>query len=133
MGRIVKILDEHKRIFEKYLPTYGQGITMATQTVTALYNVLCEWMNQGNLFDRRRLKTEVDADAANWLYIYGDDATQYIMDKVCKCNTGDDYDDLLERLVEHVMNVDDLEALDRVKSRGDITDCPGRFVWTEMA
>lgn len=130
MGRIVKILDEHKRIFEKYLPTYGQGITMATQTVTALYNVLCEYIKSGEMFDRRRLEQEAEADPANWLYIHGDDATQYIMDDVSKCIEQEDYEELLARLAGHICNADDLEALDKVHTRGDVTDCPGRFAWT---
>lgn len=132
MGRIVKILDEHKRIFEKYLPTYGQGITMATQTVTAILSVAFLY-HRVNLMPYTCDNCGKQADEANWLYRYGDDTTQYIMDRIKDCKKPSDFEDILEELAEHVFDADDLAALDRVASRGDVFDCDGRFYNMSLA
>lgn len=127
-----KLLDEYKRFFDDYVPTMGQGITMAAQTVTALYRLIVDYSIGGLFCDMAADPAGDNCDLANWLYTYGDDATQYILDGIRECTTEAEYEDILERLAKHILNSDDLEALDRVSCRGDVFDCEGRFRWVSF-
>ena len=67
---------------ELYLPTYGDGDSMATQIATAVNKLVYRWFNDGDVFDNSMTGLEGWCNdisgSANWLYRYVPEVKSYL-------------------------------------------------------
>jgi hypothetical protein len=123
------------KINEKYLPSMGEGDTMATQIVTAVNKLVYKWYNDGDVFDNTHYLEGWANDLssyANWLYEYTDDAyVRETLDGIDTCYTAGDYEDLLRVLVSTLLDEDVLEGYNEKPAVGSIYDCEGIFKFIE--
>lgn len=127
--------DKFDSITEMYLPSYGEGETMATQAVTAVTKLVYKWYNDGDVYDNTyQLKGWANdlSSYANWLYKYIPES-QSILDKISSVNTDGDYEDLILRpLADTILNADYLNYLNTfAQKQGSIYDCDGPFEFVE--
>ena len=124
--------DEYTSI---YLPSYGEGDTMANQAVTAITKLVYKWYNDGDVYDNTyQLKGWANdlSSYANWLYTYIPE-TQTILDKISGISDEDEYEDLILRpLADTIFNADYLKYLSTfAEKQGSIYDCDGPFEFIE--
>ena len=65
--------DEFDGICDQYLPSRGEGDTMASQIVTAINKLIYKWFNDGDVYDNSYFIQGWCNDIssyANWLYEY---------------------------------------------------------------
>lgn len=123
--------DKFDSISVMYLPSYGEGDTMATQAVTAVTKLVYKWYNDGDVYDNTyQLKGWANdlSSYANWLYKYVPES-QSILDKISSVSTDDEYEDLiLKPLADTIFNIDYLNYLNTfAEKQGSIYDCDGPF------
>lgn len=123
------------RVMDTYLPARGEGETMATQIVTAVNKLVYKWYNDGDVYDNTyHLEGWVNdlSSYANWLYNYMDDETQEILYGIEECYNDDDYEELLRRLADHLLDEEDLEHEAQHPADGSIyNDNEGPFYFKE--
>lgn len=117
----------------KYLPSRGEGETMATQAVTAIAKLVYKWYNDGDVFDNRHWMNGWCNDLssyANWLrkYITG---TARILDGISGCYSDSDYENLLAELCRFVETEEKLAELDTHEKAGSIYKCVGPYKYVE--
>ena len=123
--------DKFDEINDKYLPSRGEGDTMATQVVTAVNKLVYKWYNDGDVFDNSGYSLNGwcnDLSSyANWLWqniaVYG------ILERVWYCFNGDEYEDLLAELADYCLTDELLDSLAKRPKVGSIYDCDGPFVF----
>lgn len=128
--------NKFESVIEKYLPDCGEGITKATQAITALNNLVYRWFNDGDVFDNtyglcagfNNLSTY-----ANWLY-NNIPELRPILDRIKEYDlTENGYTELLMDACETVMrNETMLTALDYQPAVGSIYEEKGPFEFIEF-
>lgn len=71
-------------LVDKYLPNKGDGNTIATQAITALWRLIYKWENDGDIYDNHyALHAGLNdiSGSANWLYKYIPE-TRPILDRI---------------------------------------------------
>lgn len=121
--------DKFEEIDEKYLPSKGEGETVATQIVTAVTKLVYKWFNDGDVYDNTYYLSGWCNDLssyANWLYDNAEGASE-ILDRIKNISSDHEYEKLLYDLCELTLNFKYLakyEVQDRVDS---IYNCDGPF------
>lgn len=123
--------DKFEDIMDTFLPSYGEGETLANQAVTAISKLVYKWYNDGDVYDNTYGLEGWANDLssyANWLYRYIPES-QEILDRIDKANTESDYEDLILRpLADKFLNHDYLNYLNTfAEKQGSIYDCDGPF------
>lgn len=119
---------------EKYLPTMGEGDNKATQIVTAVNRLVYKWYNDGDVYDN--VHSGLDGWAndlsaqANWLRTNTDAAP--ILDRICGIYNDGDYEDILNDLCDHLLNLEDLEKNSKSPKVGTIYECSGPFEFCDI-
>lgn len=114
---------------ELYLPTMGEGETLATQIVTAVTKLVYKWFNDGDIYDNSTNPFRVSGNDlssyANWL----DQHTEYgdILKRIGGCNTDDEYTTLLYDLCEASCDLEKLAEQNKKPKEGSIYKCEGVF------
>lgn len=124
--------DRFEKVTSNYLPNYGEGDTVASQAVTAVMKLVYKWYNDGDVFDNTHYMEGWCNDLssyANWLAKYTPAGT--ILNRVYKCYTGDDYEELLQDLADMILDSDWLEEWKDVPKAESIYDCAGEFKFVE--
>ena len=122
--------DKFDRVMKEYLPDMGEGETMATQVVTAVNKLVFKWYNDGDVFDN--VNSPMTgwcndlSSYANWLNKYIP-AAGGILEGILDCYNGDEYEDLLQVLADALLDMEDLEALNKAPAVGSIYDCEGPY------
>lgn len=119
--------DKFEGVINEYMPSYGEGETMASQAVTAVNKLIYKWYNDGDVYDNTNYLDGWCNDLssyANWLYNY---LGAYFLDMVWMAESDDDYEEILYQLAEFVLDEDYLERLSRKEKRGSIYDSEGLF------
>ena len=116
---------------DTFLPSYGEGETLANQAVSAITKLVYIWYNDGDVYDNTYGLEGWANDLssyANWLYKYIPES-QEILDRIDKANTESDYEDLILRpLADKFLNPDYLNYLNTfAEKQGSIYDCDGPF------
>lgn len=116
----------------KYLPDFGEGENMATQTVTAVAKLVYKWYNDGDVYDNRYMMEGWCNDLssyANWIYKFVGDETgaDVILDGIADCYNDGDYEDLLKELADTLYDEEWLGRISKNELIGSIYDCDGRF------
>lgn len=127
--------ERFDRINDKYLPSFGEGETMATQIVTAVNKLVYKWYNDGDVFDNTHYLEGWCNDLshyANWLYKYtDDDHVKETLEGIECCYTAGDYEDLLKVLADTLLDEDAIEGYHKRPAVGSIYDCDGMFKFVE--
>lgn len=124
--------DKFESLMDKYLPMRGEGETKATQIVTAVNKLVYKWYNDGDVFDNSYLMEGWANDLssyANWLAKYTD--TKAILNKIEKCYTGSDYENLLKELTDKLLTEKYLTEQNELEKVGTIYKCDGKFEFIE--
>lgn len=125
--------DKFETLIDKYVPVYGEGKTVASQIVTAVNKLIYKWYNDGDVFDNTyHLECGYNdlSSYANWLYENTKDAWQ-ILNKICDCMSGSDYENLLWELADKLLNEEHLAEQNKLKKVGTIYYCNGKFKYVE--
>lgn len=121
--------DEFSRISEKYLPSMGEGESLATQICTAVSKLVYKWYNDGDVFDNSYYLDGWANDLssyANWLFSYVPEV-QNILREIRNCKTDEDYEELLKNLTDYCFSEEFMDNMSRITKRGSIDDCDGPF------
>lgn len=124
--------DRFERANDMYLPSKGEGETMATQIVTATAKLVYKWFNDGDVYDNTGFMdgwVNDLSDYANWLAKYA--GAGKILDKIWRCLGEDDYTELLYELCESLLDDEDLEKWNQQPAQGSIYDCVGDYYFEE--
>ena len=125
---------EFEAINAKYLPNCGEGETMATQIVTAVNKLVYKWYNDGDVYDNTYAIAGWANDLssyANWLRRYAGAAD--ILDRIDRCFTEGQYEDLLKALADKLLDDEDLERWAKQDKVDSIYEAEGpyRFEWQD--
>lgn len=126
--------DKFEEVTEKYLPTYGQGNTMASQIVTAVNKLVYKWFNDGDVYDNRyNLEGWANdlSSYANWLDRYASFKIGDLLLGIKAVDSEEGYTDLLAELCETLLDKYFLSTMEDFEAVGDIYDCVGRFKFFE--
>ncbi len=124
--------DKFEDVVEKYMPSMGEGETIASQIVTAVNKLIYKWYNDGDVFDNTYHLEGWGNDLssyANWLYENVLE-TKNILSDIVKIYSYDEYEKLLANLADLTLNEDFLEKYKREKI-GTIYKCNGIFEFVE--
>lgn len=137
MKRVIKAsTDWHKYddILDKYLPSRGEGDTVAEQVVTATNRIIFRWFNDGDMYDNHWAYGVVDSfeenlpNCANWLYNWGPHPVEEVLYDVFDCESESDYEQILENIAEICFDEEWLSSPQgQHKKEGTIYDCEGPF------
>jgi len=121
--------DKFEFIIDKYMPSRGEGETMASQIVTAINRLIYKWYNDGDVFDNTYYLNGWCNDLssyANWLYNNTTDDVCSILDNIINAETEDDYEFILKDLADKCLNEEFLKEFNKPKV-GSIYNCDGDF------
>lgn len=124
--------DKFEDVVEKYMPSRGEGETIASQIVTAVNKLIYKWYNDGDVFDNTyHLEGWCNdlSSYANWLYENVLE-TKNILSDIVKIYSDDEYEKLLANLADLTLNEDFLGKYKREKI-GTIYRCNGVFEFVE--
>lgn len=124
--------DKFEDVVEKYMPSMGEGETIASQIVTAVNKLIYKWYNDGDVFDNTyHLEGWCNdlSSYANWLYENVLE-TKNILSNIVKIYSYDEYEKLLANLADLTLNEDFLGKYKREKI-GTIYKCNGVFEFVE--
>lgn len=123
--------DRFAEVDKKYLPSYGEGDTLASQAVTAVNKLVYKWYNDGDVFDNTKYLEGWANDLssyANWLYNHTDRA--YMLENIFVIGTNSEYEDLLKELADAVLDSEWLKTMEK-PAEGSIYHCDGPFKFEE--
>lgn len=126
--------EKFEKINDKYLPSYGEGETKATQIVTAVNKLIYKWYNDGDVYDNTYYLAGWANDLssyANWLDKYVPSISR-ILHGICKCLSESDYEDLLKDLADKLLNEEFLAEQDKLEKVGTVYECDGAFEFVEI-
>lgn len=129
--------DKFNEILDKYMPTSGEGESMASQIATAINKLVYKWYNDGDVYDNTNPAGLTGwandlSSYANWLAENVDGAKE-ILDRIYNIKYGDDgkYEDLLKDLADSYLTSEFLETCENHPKEGSIYDCDGAYKWDE--
>lgn len=125
--------DKFDRITDMYLPSQGEGDTMATQIVTAVTKLVYKWYNDGDVFDNNYILEGWANDLssyANWLY-NNLSFVRPTLDQIKDCWNDGDYEDLLKELADTLFDDEDLERWNMKPKVGSIYTADGPYSFDE--
>lgn len=120
-------------ILKKYLPSSGEGETMATQIVTAVNKLVYKWYNDGDVYDNTYYLTGWCNDLssyANWLYKYSLGAD---LESISTAMDDDDYEWILQTVADNCLDEEYLAIMDKKPKTDSIYSCEGMFHFEEQA
>lgn len=122
----------------KYMPTMGEGETIASQICTAVNKLVYKWYNDGDVYDNTYYLTGWANDLssyANWLYKLEDyvgeclqsNMVKEILDSIINVDSNSDYAELLFDLCDCLIDEEELETFNDYEKVGSIYKCEGKF------
>ena len=127
--------DKFEDVINKYMPSSGEGETLASQTVTAVNKLVYKFFNDGDVFDNTYVLEGWWNDLssyANWLAIHVN-FTKPILDRIKYCRCCDDYAELLYDLCTVCLDEVRLRFFDAVEKAGSIYDCGGEYKFIDRS
>lgn len=120
---------------ELYLPSYGEGETMANQIATAVNKLVYKWFNDGDVFDNVHTGLEGWANDlssyANWLYTYVDFAQIELHPALGELSESE-YESILYGLFEVTLCDESfMENYSEQPAVGSVYNCSGPFGWDD--
>lgn len=124
--------DKFTELDEKYLPSYGEGNTMATQAITAISKIVYRWYCDGDVYDNTVLESECCNDLssyANWLDCYT--PASPILHRIFRCYDHGTYEDILKDIADILYNEEWLKEMDKKEKVESVYECEGPFQFLE--
>ncbi len=124
--------DKFDGLMEKYLPDSGEGETKATQIVTAVCKLIYKWYNDGDVYDNSYALEGWANDLssyANWLWEHTE--ANELLEDIFNCYNNDNYEYLLKRIADMLLDEDYLAEQNKVEKVGTIYKCDGAFKYVE--
>ena len=122
------------RLESKYLPSEGDGDTLATQAVTAISKLIYKWFNDGDVYDNTHaLKGWMNdiSNQANWLAENIPGAKEILM-KIEDISEEQEYTEtILYPLFKLIFDEEKLRKLNLSSKKGSVYDCDGPFEFFE--
>lgn len=114
-----------------YLPSFGEGETIASQMAAAVNKLVYKWYNDGDVFDNNfGMEGWLNdlSSYANWLsqYVFG---MQPILQQIQYCQTDGEYEQLLLHLWAHAESI--IGEYAATPAVGSIYECAGVFRFRE--
>lgn len=123
---IRELLRDNEKIFIKYLPVQGEGLSKASQIVTAVHELLYGWFINGDVYETHAFRSVNDLSSfANWLNRHTD--ASKILKRAFAANTDEEYEEILKNLVRELFDQGKLELLKSEPKAGCIYECRGPF------
>lgn len=119
--------DEFDDIYDQYLPSRGEGDTMASQIVTAIYKLVYNWFNDGDGDIYRYFVNGWFNDLssyASWLYAYTN-LTE--LEEIATIKNNEEYSNLLFKIAKKCLNEDYLKQYEEEPRKGSIYEATGPF------
>ena len=126
--------NKFDEITNKYMPTIGEGETMASQIVTAVNKLIYKWYNDGDVFDNTGFLSGWVNDLssyANWIDKHTEKAGKILIG-IFNCYNEDDYERLLKKLADTLLEEKYLEEQNKIEKVETIYKCNGRFRFEEI-
>ena len=108
-------------LVNKYFHDKGDGNTMATQAITALWKLIYRWENDGDIYDNHyALHAGLNdiSGSANWLYKYITE-TRPILERIEYISSDSQYSTLLGMLAKCILDENFLTKLDKLPKSGN--------------
>lgn len=121
--------DKYDSITDKYLPSSGEGETMASQIVTAITKLVYKWYNDGDVFDNTYYLQGWANDLssyANWLYM-NVPKCNLILDTIENIKTEGEYEDLLKGLTDFCFSDKIINKFKDEDKKGSIYSATGPY------
>lgn len=125
--------DKFSSINDNYLPSQGDGDSVATQIVTVVNKLIYKWYNDGDVFDNTYMMSGWLNDLssyANWMY-KNIIITRPILDKIKTASCDEDYEHLLKELADKTLNEEFLNQYKDLPKIGSVYDCDGPYEFVE--
>ena len=122
-------LDAHKPVIDKYLPFMGEGDTKASQIVTAVHKLFYKWYNDLDVYDTTCLPGGYNdlSSYANWLDRHTTQEASEILSGVLSCRSIGEYEHLLTRLADVLLDESYIESQAAAAKVGTIFECNGQY------
>ena len=123
--------DKFTDLIDTYMPSCGEGKTMASQICTAINKLIYKWYNDGDVYDNRYALSGWCNDLssyANWLNKYIN-AIELIW--ITGIRTDGQYENLLKELADKYLDAEYLAEMANKPKVGSIYDCEGCFKFIE--
>ena len=127
-----RYFDRFEDVTDKYMPSMGEGETMASQICTAVNKLVYKWYNDGDVYDNTYVMDGWCNDLssyANWLYENA--PCQEILDRISNCFSDSEYEKILKDLADKLLDAEWLESMNKEQKRGSIYECDGPFRFVE--
>lgn len=125
--------DKFDWIDDKYLPSCGEGETMAMQIVTAVSKLVYKWYNDGDVYDNTHYLSGWCNDLssyANWLVKYVGYKAEPLY-RIGFISTESEYEDLLKDLTDATHDEEFLKLMDKQSKIGSVYECDGPFKFVD--
>lgn len=125
--------DEFDDIINRYMPSRGEGNTMASQIATAVNKLVYKFFNDGDVFDNNYILRGWLNDLssyANWLANHVNGAEE-VLDRISKCTCCDDYAELLYDLCVVCLGETYLDYMNNFEKVGSIYEEDGKYSFVE--
>lgn len=119
--------DKFTNLIDTYMPSCGEGETMASQICTAINKLIYKWYNDGDVYDNRYALSGWCNDLssyANWLDKY---INASMLSKISEIYTEGEYENLLKELADKYLNINYLAEMAQKPKVGSIYDCDGYY------
>ena len=122
--------DKFEEVSNKYMESYGEGETVASQIVTAVNKLVYKWYNDGDVFDNTSahgLSGWVNdlSSYANWLVSHTHGKADCLF-AIFDIEKQSEYEKLLKELADTLLDEEWLSKMEAPKE-GSIYDCKGPF------
>ena len=128
--------NQYQELINIYMPTRGEGDTMASQAVTAVNKLIYKWYNDGDVYDNTyQLEGWANdlSSYANWLHKYLGWTVASVLEVITEkwCDSWDAYEDILKELAITVLDQRYLSWLNQWNKVGSIYNCDGPYKYAE--
>lgn len=123
--------DKFTDLIDTYMPSYGEGETMASQICAAITKLIYKWYNDGDVYDNSYVLSGWCNDLssyANWLSKYIDAVE---LDEIKEIMTNEAYENILKELADKYLDAEYLGVMAKKPKVGSIYDCEGCFKFIE--
>ena len=119
--------DKFTDLIDTYMPSCGEGETMASQICTAINKLVYKWYNDGDVYDNRYGLSGWCNDLssyANWLNKY---VNAIELTRITDIWTYDQYENLLKELADKYLDAEYLAEMANKPKVGSIYNCEGYY------
>ena len=104
--------DKFEDLINRYMPSRGEGDTIASQIVTAVNKLVYKCYKDGDVYDKTGFLDGWANDLssfANWLrkWASGDTGCDLILDRIYECHNDSDYETLKKEALRIIKDIEE--------------------------